>query len=355
MRILYVAMTRAMNRLILVGCKDRESSRNTIIAANSFANQSIPSWHLETYKNHLDWILSALGNEAHLHQEFQTGISPQTAQDNLFDVKFYDESQLIKSSAIIQNSKLNTQHSKLKTKPDTYDLARLKDSLSWQYPFGDAPSLPAKRTVSQWTHRNDEFTKIDYSLAFDRKPKAVFAAKQIDGRNIGTATHLVMSKLDLTKAVTTETVNRLIEELVKGGAVIKEIAPQINADSIVKFFKSELGQMVFDKENVILREWPFTFAVPASKWTEPQTQNAAHDTQDFIIVQGIIDLLVKTPNGLIIIDFKTDDVSADGATKRAEIHRGQLDLYANAAAAVTGSTILTRWLYFLRPGIPVKV
>ena len=72
MRILYVAMTRAMNRLILVGCKDRDSCRNILTAANSFAGQSIPSWHLETYQNHLDWILSALGSEPLLHQAFQT-------------------------------------------------------------------------------------------------------------------------------------------------------------------------------------------------------------------------------------------------------------------------------------------
>ena len=63
MRILYVAMTRAMNRLILVGCKDQDSCRNILTAAHSFAGQSIPSWHLETYQNHLDWILSALGSE----------------------------------------------------------------------------------------------------------------------------------------------------------------------------------------------------------------------------------------------------------------------------------------------------
>ena len=72
MRILYVAMTRAMNRLILVGCKDEDSCRNILTAANSFTGQSIPSWHLETYQNHLDWILSSLGSEQLLHKVFQT-------------------------------------------------------------------------------------------------------------------------------------------------------------------------------------------------------------------------------------------------------------------------------------------
>ncbi len=352
MRILYVAMTRAMNRLILVGCKDRDSCRNILAAADAFAGQSIPSWHLETRQNHLDWILSALGSESLLHQVFQTEPPAQTTQDNLFSVQFYDQLQLNNLSALIQNYKLNTQNSTLKTPVVKHDMVELKRSLNWQYPFGNAPALPAKRTVTQWTHRNDEFTKIDYSLAFDRKPKAVFSTKQIDGRDIGTATHLVMSKLDLSKPVMTEAVTQLIEKLVKDGAIIQEITSQINVESIAKFFKSNLGQIVLDKKTVVRREWPFTFAVPAAQWDESASP---HTSDDFIIVQGIIDLLIKTPEGLIIIDFKTDDVSADGAPKRAELYRRQLDLYAQAASIILGREVKGKWLCFLRPGCEVEV
>jgi len=358
MRILYVAMTRAMNRLILVGCKDRDSCRNILAAAHSFAGQSIPSWHLETRQNHLDWILSALGSKPLLHQVFQTELPTQATQDNLFSVHFYDQPELAKLSAIIQHSKLKTQNSTLKTPVVKHNLAGLKRSLNWQYPFGNAPSLPAKRTVTQWTHRNDEFTKIDYSLAFDRKPKAVFSTKQIDGRSVGTATHLVMSKLDLAKSVTTEAVTRLIEKLVKDGALIQEIASQINAESIAKFFKSKLGQTVLDKKTVVRREWPFTFAVPASEWKSDnldEIRNTKYEIRDTIIVQGIIDLLVKTPKGLVIIDFKTDDVSAEETLRRAELYRGQLDLYARAASIILDQKIDSKWLCFLRPGCEVEV
>ena len=390
MRILYVAMTRAMNRLILVGCKDRDSCQNILIAAHSFADQPIPSWHLDTYQNHLDWILSALGTEQILHQVFQTKLPTQATQDNLFSVQFYDQPELVKFSAAIHPSKLKTQNSTLKTQVVKYDLAGLKRSLDWQYPFGNAPVLPAKRTVTQWTHRNDEFAKIDYSLAFDRKPKAVFATKQIDGRSVGTATHLVMSKLDLAKSVTTDAINRLIEKLVKDGAIIQEIASQINAESITKFFKSKLGQTVLNKDNTVLREWPFTFAVPASQWKSDnlgeipaigrglafggrnttlrqgyagqaqyppfgEVSPSADEIRDTIIVQGIIDLLVKTPEGLVVIDFKTDDVSAESALKRAAIYRQQLDLYAQAASIILNQKTGSKWLYFLRPGCEVEV
>jgi ATP-dependent helicase/nuclease subunit A len=167
-----------------------------------------------------------------------------------------------------------------------------------------------------------------------------------------------MSKLDLAKSVTTEAVTRLIEKLVKDGALIQEIASQINAESIAKFFKSKLGQTVLDKKTVVRREWPFTFAVPASEWKSDnldEIRNTKYEIRDTIIVQGIIDLLVKTPKGLVIIDFKTDDVSAEETLRRAELYRGQLDLYARAASIILDQKIDSKWLCFLRPGCEVEV
>jgi ATP-dependent helicase/nuclease subunit A len=368
MRILYVAMTRAINRLVLVGCKDKKSCQHILTAASLFGEQAIPDWFLETRQSHLDWILSALSNQPLLHQTFQTDLKSPPADDNLFTVQFYDQPQLYKLSALIQNSKLKTKNSKLSTPTNTQDLIHLKQSLSWCYPFADAPLLPAKRTVTQWTHRNDEFVKIDYSRAFERKPKAVLSAGQIsdiDGRTIGSATHLVLSQIDLALPITIEATKSLIVQLVANGAITESVAPLVDAESIVKFFKTELGQMTLDKNNLVLREWPFTFAIPASQWVglEQETQNFTRlkcgglklKTQDSIIVQGIIDLLIKTPEGLLVIDFKTDDISTDQLPQRAELYRRQLDLYAQAAKAILGQQILAKFLYFLKSGCEFRL
>jgi len=124
--------------------------------------------------------------------------------------------------------------------------------------------------------------------------------------------------------------------------------------------------MTLDKNNTVLREWPFTFAVPASQWLEPVTCDSSLVTRktsdeprvtsdDFIIVQGIVDLLVETPGGLVIVDFKTDNVSADKLPDRAKLYRSQLDLYAQAAGAITGKKVCGKWLYFLKPGCIIEV
>jgi ATP-dependent helicase/nuclease subunit A len=76
---------------------------------------------------------------------------------------------------------------------------------------------------------------------------------------------------------------------------------------------------------------------------------------EIIVVQGLIDLLVRTPEGLLVIDFKTDHVSGEEVAKLAEVYRGQLELYARAAAAICRDKVLERWLYFLAPCRAVQV
>jgi len=176
MRILYVAMTRAVDRLILVGSKAPQSCRHILSSASFFNDKAIPHWRLASCTSCLDWILLGLGNLPSLHKAFQTG-HQAAAADDLFSVELYDQPELAKLSSAIQNSKLSTQNSTLKTQPGNLDdLTQLKQSLNWSYPFGDAPQLPAKRSVTQFTHRNDEFTKLDYSLTLNRMPKAALTS-----------------------------------------------------------------------------------------------------------------------------------------------------------------------------------
>lgn len=73
------------------------------------------------------------------------------------------------------------------------------------------------------------------------------------------------------------------------------------------------------------------------------------------MVQGLIDLLVRTPEGLLVLDFKTDHVFGADVRQRAEVYRGQLELYARAATDICREKVLQRWLYFLAPRQAVEV
>ena len=214
--------------------------------------------------------------------------------------------------------------------------------------------------------RKDAFggPRVDYSRALERKPKVVLSAElaeAVDGRLIGIATHLVISQLDprlrgdkFTPAKAGEAIEKTKEKLLADEAITEAVAGHIDTKSIMTFFESELGQTVLDSNNTVEREWPFTFALPASEFS-----NSGHEprvtSDELIIVQGIIDMLVQTPKGLLVIDFKTDNITAKDVCERGELYRHQLELYSKAAGAILKTKIVGKWLYFLTPGCEFKV
>ncbi|MHC4259705.1 MAG: PD-(D/E)XK nuclease family protein, partial [Planctomycetota bacterium] len=144
------------------------------------------------------------------------------------------------------------------------------------------------------------------------------------------------------------------EKLLAEQAVSEAVAACINPESIMTFFQSELGKMALDSENKVFSEWPFTFSMPAAEFGD-----SGHEKQvtsdELIVVQGIIDLLIQTPKGLVVIDFKTDSISGEEVASRAELYRRQLELYGRAASAILKTKLLGKWLYFLTPGYEFEV
>jgi ATP-dependent helicase/nuclease subunit A len=318
-----------------------------------------------------------------LHNAFETGLAEKADDDDLFSLKLYSQTELKGLSRYILKLKANkssrfapTGHSaelsrsprKLQPKRTEPKLLwQVKKSLAWRYHFGDAPLLPAKLSVTQLTHRGDEYAAFDYSGVLDRQPSAVLSAepdlaRAAEGRLIGTATHLVIAQLDLARPITKEAIEEIEEKLLADGAITKAVARHINAESIITFFESKLGRAALDANSIVWREWPFTFAVPAflvARAPSLVARVTGHESRvtddEAVIVQGIIDMLVRTPQGLAVIDFKTDSVSAEQAKERAVVYREQLEHYGRAAGAILKSKILGQWLYFLTPGCAIEV
>jgi ATP-dependent helicase/nuclease subunit A len=361
MRIFYVATTRAAERLILTACERPEHCRDVIRNGFYFGAESIPDWQLRSCRSAAEWLLYALSDQKALHKAFETHLAAEAVDEDLFSFKLYSQPELESLSEYVLKlkiEKLKQPSATVKISPtkktESKLLRRVKKSLSWQYQFSDIVPLPAKRSVTQLTHRSDEYVKLDYSRALEQKPKAALPADligAIDARLIGTATHLLISRLDLAKPITAEAIEQLKAELIAAQAINEAVAEHIDTKSVMKFFESKLGRTVLDADSTIWREWPFTFALPVSFFTRATSD----ERQEKVILQGIIDMLVKTPDGLVVIDFKTDAVTAEQVPQRAEFYRRQLDLYAEAAAAILNAPVLAKWLYFLTPACAVEV
>ena len=393
MRILYVATTRARDRLILTASQKRNSCRD-IITNGLFFGQGeeephvkrgakylstrletglappfrrgfsvIPEWQLRACQSPLEWVLYALSDQKALHETFETELAEDACDDNLFSLKLYNQVELKQLSNFILNLKAGksreaarvSERSRSKEKPSEL-LSQVKRSLGWQYRHGDVPLLPAKQSVTQLTHRNDEYVRFDYSRVLERQLKDERRATSDERRRaFGTATHLVISQLDLTRLVDEEAIQRTKEKLLADAAISEAVAETIETDSILAFFQSDLGRMALDKRNTIWREWPFTFALPASLVVRATSHESQGTDDDFVVVQGIIDMLVRTPQGLVVIDFKTDNITAGQVPQRAELYRQQLELYARAASKILKEKLLAKWLYFLTPATEFEI
>jgi len=365
MRILYVAATRAKERLILTASQKADHCRRIVAQGVFFGDGPIPHWQIRNCQSTLDWILVALSNQNALHEGFETQLVGNPTGERLFDFRLHRGGDLAQLDKFVWNLKSSKRRAaefgkpKHRSRPQQPQvLAQVKQALSWRYEFSDVAALPAKTSVTELTHRSDEYIKYDYSAALDRLPAAL-AVSQSDlparsqGRLFGTAAHLVLSRLDLTEPVSRESIEHVKAELVSAGVVTGAVADLINPDSIHAFFDSEPGRLVLNRDNTIFREWPFTFALPISEF-DCSGDERRGTRDEFIVIQGIIDMLVHTADGLVVVDFKTDHVSPSQTADRARLYDRQLELYGRAASAILKSPVLAKWLYFVGPRCAVN-
>ena len=360
MRILYVAMTRARERLVLSASARGKKCQAILRNGFEFGAGTIPDWRLSRCRSSLEWLMYGLSNQKLLHEAFQTGIGADG--DGAFNVKVYTGTELTAlTQYLVQCKRARQPKGAKRAKSGKSGLLEVEDalgavkkSLGWKYEYETATILPAKQSVTQLTHYNDEFVRIDYSRSLQRRPAVVLSDElkkglAVEGRVVGTAAHLIISRLDLGREVNTATVRQVADELAGKGLITAEAMGCVDVELIAGFFESELGRAALDSKNRVRREWPFTFSLPACGVGEKA------GAADSIVVQGIIDMLIETAEGLIVVDFKTDQVSPGKIEERAEHYAGQVGLYARAAEVILKKPVLHEWLYFLAARRPFEI
>jgi ATP-dependent helicase/nuclease subunit A len=227
-------------------------------------------------------------------------------------------------------------------------LENIAKNLNWQYQFKDCASIKAKQSVSSLIHAGEQFAEADFKFSFESFENV---ADRTNGLVIGSATHLIIQNIDLKQTVNESVIGNLIGNLVKKGCLTKPTAEKINISSIMKFLNSDLGKLVQNGKNTVMKEWPFTYAAPVAD-IYPNLKNCGDEK---IIVQGIIDMLIRTPDEAVIIDFKTDHIGPAQVQQRAELYLPQLKWYCKAAGDTLNVKKVSGWLYFLAPAVAAEV
>jgi len=354
MRILYVALTRAREKLILTASKKQQYCANLIARCIPLGDESPKDFQLKSARSHLDWLLYALANQKNIRSLLNLDSTDCTCDDS-FTAELIPRPRLGEIASIILNkTKTRTETGSPPLPPEKLEemIANISASLNFKYPFEDMTALPAKTSVSRLTHSDDLFASLDLSGALNRLPKTLLddrsTEETVQAKIIGTTVHLIIRNIDLTKQISLESIQKVTQQLIEENLIPSNVLQHIDFDSILKFFQTDPGKAALAPENTVLREWPFTLGISAAEL-------GATSSPETIILQGIIDMIIRTPAGLIVIDFKTDSVGPENLTEYAKRYHTQLHYYAKAAESILRQPLKDLCIYFLTPARTIKL
>lgn len=397
MRKLYVALTRAEQRIYLVGSYSNIDKWAEVWGSTQSEPLLLSENERYEKSNFMDWIGMALGRMEKLadHTRWITLDDQKQISDQKASVKYDDWNKYFnayKTLKEIRENQLNLEIElwdrdaagvarsqsveEVEPKEDNSVLrneisqpmdASIQQILDFEYPQRELTHESAYQAVTdikrlfddpdnnlmaqlspdkESDSANFEFSLVDETMNATpkvhdfQKPDFISTEIVASPAKIGTATHLIFQKLDLSQPITREEIQKLINQLIMDGSVTKEVAAKIDIDGILAFYQTEIGQKVITNADHVKREVPFSMLLPA----KVVLSNSNLNTDKQVLIHGIIDGYLEDDmtGEIYLFDYKTDRASLKQIQKE---YRGQLNLYAMALQQITGKEVKNKVLY----------
>lgn len=357
MRLLYVALTRAVERLIITA--KTVNSEKELLRASHKARLTTP-YEREHFTKFSSILLPAAMQVVHNYPECAkitvvNGESPR--------------------------SEYNAPAPETAAEKEETDMREtIRERLSFKYPSDHLANIPAKMTVSKLrpslldeeeitlsldgTRFLDEQTEKKDKVKESKRPIPRFAKGKVQaaGADIGTATHVFMQFCDF-KSLLTDGFDPELERLVRNGFITDEMASLVSREQINSFAHSDLLASVISSKE-LRREFRFNVSLPASLFTSDKALSKRLDESGTdIIAQGVIDLVFTDKDGkLILVDYKTDKLTeyelknrSAAEKKLVERHKTQLTYYACACEKMFERPVDSVVVFSLPLGDTVKI
>ncbi len=287
MRLLYVAMTRAKEKLIMVGTKKNLPSKVEDWSRQR-ENKFISDYSIRSMPDYLEYIMNSI-------------------DDTLWEIHYVETLDALIGRKTDENAE----------KVEAKRVEGVIKRLEYVYPYSHMRNIPSKMSVSEikkMSMENEEGVHIFAERNIKRIPSFMKKETKLYGNLRGTAFHKVMENLDLCE----KNVSAMLERMVEGGSLSALEKDSIDKEKIERFLASPLADMMRDAKR-IWKEEAFTFSMDA-KDIYP---NGADEK---ILVQGTIDCLFEDNGGrLFLVDYKTDFYL--DAKEIGERYKKQLELY----------------------------
>lgn len=357
LRLLYVAFTRAKEKLVLVGSVRKLETKLTEWSQALFCKDwELSNCLLAKAKTYLDWIGPALmryGDENILREkadfgEFNRPLNLGEKEDCEYAAWKMEilskDHKLLNLEDLPRGEDLFLERLKKREKIGKEDAAqRVTNILGRIYPYSNIVDSPLQYSVTELKQLLNPYQQ-------EKPSKRLKLGKnQFSGVQYGTLMHLVMSQLELAGDLTELGIRIQLDNLVERQILTKQEKEKINLFHIASFFNSDLGQRMCRAKN-IWREMPFTFILPPQ--ILPRVKEDLLGEEEVVYTKGIIDCLFEEDDGLIILDYKTDQGESEAIKER---YKEQLNIYALAIETILGRKVKGKYLYLFSQGKTILI
>ena len=338
LRILYVALTRAKEKLIFM-C--------SINAKTSFERISTPLYYYDVddkrhfnsfsvykYQNFSEWICASFvfHEQAKLLREY-VGMTTTEKLENGFPLKVSIESYCPSENVIEEKDEAKAEID--------FDLfEKIKDRAEYVYPYDELSTVLAKinaSSVEKHIARREFFAS--------KKPK--FIDEKTTGAKRGTVVHKFLELCDFKNAY--ENFENEISRLLSEFKLTEDEISVIDKEDIEKFFNQDVGKRLL-KSNEVYKEYEFSVLKNAGEFYPDLPENLKNEK---IVVQGKFDCAFIEPDGAVLIDYKTDKITDEETL--VSIYKGQLDVYKSALEECIEIPVKETYIYSFKIGEFIKI
>lgn len=359
MRVLYVALTRAKEKLIMTGAvKNIEKYAQKWSYGIESDDEKLPEYEILRARNYLDWICPVIMRhkngeklrEAAGIEEYM--VSKLIYDDSKWDISLYKKSEIVNG---IEEKEASEEANSIEEHSKYYE--EIKRRLEWKYDYIKASELPTLLTVTELKKMKDaelyeDYSQRMYAPKLVKKPAFLEKNRKLTGAEKGTAVHAVMQKLDYKKELSEEQIKVQMDDMVRKELITPEQRACVDVHKIINFFNSNIGKRML-KARKVYREIPFHIQLKAIEVYNELPKEKYHN--EYIMLQGIIDCYFEEADGVVLVDYKTDYIKDGELEKAKEKYKVQLDYYKRAIEEITGKKVKEKYLYLFYNDIETKI
>lgn len=352
LRILYVAMTRAKEHLVLVG-SSHAPRLEAATAPRAADDAPIDALTLELATSPLEWVLQAAARTP-----------------GPFDVRSYGIDEIVawpepdtisptRRAALDRYAALEPLPTDEPIAAGDAGVSAVRERLAFAYGPSPLTTMPARVAVTELKRTFDPFAEPDERQTTDTRaappappvrPRFAAAASRpaahVAPAERGALTHRFLQQLDLHAATNVAAIRAQADAMAQAGRLSAGWETVLDVEAVAAFFATEIGGRLRAAADRVRREVTFVARIDPA---ELDATLRPIDARDMVLLRGMIDVLLPTPGGIELIDYKTDAVRPERVAERAETYRRQIGLYARAVEAIWRRPVTARWLVFLTP------